>query len=117
MSRYAFYNCPSKVNPKDGIFAKVVCISSYAGRKVRGVAICDAGDEFDWERGTALAQARVDLEIAKRRVKRAESKYDEALEACDRADAHLEEMTDYVDESRIALEEAENHLGHLLNTF
>lgn len=107
MARYRFYATPGP---------RVICVSSYAGRKIRGVAICDENDEYDLEKGKALAQARVDLEISRRRIKRAEGKYDEALEACDRADAHLEEMADYVSESRTALKRAEENLINLLNT-
>lgn len=106
MARYRFYATPGP---------HVICISSYAGHKVRGVAICSENDEYDFEKGKALAQARVDLEIAKRRVKRAEGRYDEAAEDFVRARDHLAEVLNYADESRTALEQAEENLTNLLN--
>lgn len=115
MARYHYYNAATPVNDKDDIMAKVICISSFAGRKVRGVAICSKEDEFDWEKGKAIARARVDAEIARRRVERAEDKYHEALRACDHASEHLEKMIAYASESRTALKEAEDTLANLIS--
>ena len=110
MARYNFYRHTRPDGTK-----RIICVSSYAGKKVRGVAICDENDRYDREKGEALARARVDLEIAKGRVKRAEGKYGEALDACDRANVVLAEMADYVDESRTAFVQAEKNLTDLLN--
>ena len=57
---------------------KVIAVSSFAGQTVRGVAKCNPADEFDPEKGTALAIARCDTKIAEKRMKRACSKVDEA---------------------------------------
>lgn len=106
MARYRFYATPGP---------RVICVSSYAGRKVRGVAICDENDEYDLEKGKALAQARVDLEIARRRLKRANQKLDEAHTAYELAGAQVDAMQDYVDESVNEQFRAECNLKELLD--
>ena len=57
---------------------KVIAVSSFAGQTVRGVAKCNPADEFDAEKGAALAAARCGLKIAQKRTKRAYAKVDEA---------------------------------------
>lgn len=109
MARYRFYDDP---NHKAG--HRTICVSSYAGRKIRGVAICTENDNFDSAKGEALAQARVDLEIAFRRMARARAKLNEAWELIEAAEAYKDRMESYVDDSADALEDAKNHLTELL---
>lgn len=54
---------------------KVICISSYAGRPVKGVAKCAPNDEFSMEYGRRLAQARCDVKIAGKRMEATAGKY------------------------------------------
>lgn len=79
----------------DGV-RKVVAVSTFAGKPVRGVAVCAEDDEFDLEFGKKLAKARCDVAVAKKRVNRAYDKYDEALEARRAANARYEDMLEYV---------------------
>lgn len=51
---------------------KVICVSTYAGKTVKGIAKCADDDEFDLEFGKALAKARCDFKVAKKRMRRAE---------------------------------------------
>ena len=74
---------------------KVIAVSSFAGQTVRGVAKCNPADEFDSEKGAALAAARCGLKIAQKRTKRAYAKVDEAKAIVDAAVAHLTEMLKY----------------------
>lgn len=78
---------------------KVICVSSYAGRTVKGYAKCDPSDTFDFETGKKLAQARCDYKIAVKRVKRAQTKHHDALKACADAHDYLDKMQSYYDES------------------
>ena len=78
---------------------KVVCVSSYAGKAVRGIAKCDPKDTFDLEGGKKLAQARCDYKIAKKRVLRARAKHAEATKALGDAREYQEKMQSYYDES------------------
>lgn len=87
MSRYKTYT--------DGK-GKVVVVSTYAGRNVRGVAKCHPSDTFSNEKGVEIAQARCDLKIAEKRVKRAKEKYNEAVAAFNKASREVDKATEYV---------------------
>ena len=84
-SVYRIYETPNKV----------IAVSSFAGQTVRGIAKCNPADEFDPEKGAALAAARCGVKIAEKRVKRAYSKVDEAKAIVDAAVQHLTEMLKY----------------------
>lgn len=74
---------------------KVICLSSYMGRTVRGVAKCSPNDEFNEEFGKKLAQARCDYKVAIKRYERALQKSDEADAAVDAAQEYADKMADY----------------------
>lgn len=74
---------------------KVIAVSSFAGQTVRGVAKCNPADEFDSEKGIALACARCGHKIAEKRMKRAQGKVDEAVEQVNAAINHLSKMMKY----------------------
>lgn len=86
MSRYKYYD-----DGKNG----VVCVSSYAGKKVRAVAKCNPADVFDYEKGAALAKARVDAKIGEKKLKRSNERLVEALEMLGLAMKYYEDMVDY----------------------
>ncbi len=75
---------------------KVVCVSSFAGKKVKGVAKCDPTDEFDYEYGKSLAQARCDLKVGLKRFKRAMELYKEAAAEEAKAQKRRIAMTKYL---------------------
>ena len=82
---------------------KVVAVSTYAGRKVRGIAKCSPEDTSDLEKGKQLAAARCALKVAEKRKRRADAKWDEAEKAYRAAEQHRRNMTDYWHDSRDAL--------------
>lgn len=94
---------------------RVIAVSTYAGKTVRGVATCDPSDEFSMERGKALAAARCALKIAGKRYDRATRKTKEANEACHVAERHLEKMCEYLTDSERMLIQAEDNLEDILN--
>ena len=88
--RYRFYVADTKV----------YCVSSYAGKAVRGVAKCDTSlDNFDLDAGKKLAQLRCDYKIAKKRVLRAREKHSEAIRLLGDAREYETKMQNYYDES------------------
>lgn len=105
MDKYRFYTSKNKV----------IAVSSYAGRRVRGVAVCAPGDEFDIEKGKQLAAARCGLKIAERRVARAKAERKKAIEAENRAIMKVNKMSDYLYDARTAAFEANEHVKELLN--
>ena len=85
---------------------KVVAVSTYAGRKVRGVAKCAPEDNFDVEKGKDLAIARCAWKIAEKRLQRAIKKCNEAQRFQEEAEAHMDRMDRYLADSVKARDEA-----------
>lgn len=107
IEKYRFYY-DDKWNPR-----KVIAVSSYAGRSVRGVAQCHPNDEFSREKGQQLAAARCGAEIAKKRLARAHAKYKEALAQMEETKKYVESMKAYYIDSMRESDEAELILEHL----
>ena len=74
---------------------RIVAVSSFAGKPVKGYADLHPMDEFDVEYGQTLAAARCAEKIAAKRCKRAYNKVDEAKAQVVAAMAHLEKMMKY----------------------
>lgn len=89
MPRYRFIEVPNKV----------ICISTYAKKIVRGVAKCSPNDKFDIEIGKKLSQLRCDKKVAEKRMNRAYNKYEEALRAFADAKLYLFSMEEYYESS------------------
>ena len=73
----------------------IVAASTYAGKAVKGYAKCDPRDDFDVEKGKALAAARCNLKIAEKRKARASAKYMAAAKAADEATRYFDAMKQY----------------------
>ena len=95
---------------------KVIAVSTYEGRRVRGIAKCDPRDTFDIEHGKALAAARCNEKVAIKRRKRAYKEADKALAAYEQAKRRYNSMLAYVSDSVCAEEEASNQVKHLLES-
>jgi hypothetical protein len=89
MYQYKFYKSDNKI----------IALSSFAGKTVKGVAKCDPEDTFSVEFGEKLAAARCNRKIASKRVKSADKKFKEATEAYERAQKQYEFMLSYYSES------------------
>ena len=90
---------------------KVVAVSTYAGKIVRGVAKCDPRDEFSVEDGKKLAAARCAVKIAKKRNANANAQKKRAYNELVEKQRRLQKMNDYVVDSQAALNEANNELA------
>ena len=90
---------------------KVVAVSTYAGKIVRGVAKCDPRDEFSVEDGKKLAAARCAVKIAKKRNANANAQKKKAYNELVAKQNRLQKMNDYVDDSRRALNAANSELA------
>lgn len=100
-------------NPNN-LGTEVIAVSSYAGRPVRGKAICAPDDIFNEEDGIALAKARCDLKIAEKRLKRADRKAAEAEQMVDDAAKHLSKMVTYQLDANAEVEAATLRVQSLL---
>lgn len=97
---------------------KVVCVSHFAGKAVRGIAKCDPNcDTFDVESGKELSQARCDVKVAEKRVKRANQKVEEAAKAYEQAKNHLGKMLEYANDANAELNHAVLHLQDVESKF
>ena len=92
---------------------KVVAVSSYAGRTVRGVAKCDPRDNFDLSTGVMLAEARCGLKVAEKRAARARREFIKAGEAVNVACRRLEKMRAYFEDADTALLNAQNMVTNI----
>lgn len=95
---------------------KVVCISHFAGRPVRGIAKCDPSqDVFNEETGCTLARLRCDYKVALKKVNRATKKFHDALEAMNNAEQEAMKMKQYLDDAIDQLNAAGYHLQEFEN--
>lgn len=100
-------------NPNN-LGTEVIAVSSYAGRPVRGKAICAPDDAYDEEKGIALAKARCNLKIAEKRKQRAMKKFMEAQQNLIEAKRYNEKMKNYLTDSEASLLDAEREVKELL---
>ena len=105
MNKYRFYNSKNKV----------IAVSTYAGKPVRGVAKCNPTDTFSLEDGQALAAARCGEKIAEKRLKRAKRKYDEAYNAYLVAQRYFNKMSKYLADADDSLVDARDNVANVLN--
>lgn len=104
MRKIKFYNSDNKV----------IAVSSFGEQPVKGVAKCDPDDTFSLEIGRELAEARCNLKVATKRVKYADVKLNEALEAFDAAAAYLCYVKKYHANAVNTCEEAQKTVDDIL---
>ena len=97
IEKYKFYETPDN---------KVIAISTYAGKTVKGIAKTDPRDEFDLEYGKKLAAARCAVKVAKKRQARANRQVRKASDQMARAYAYLEKMRKYQNDATSDYNEA-----------
>lgn len=107
-NKYKFYN--------DGK-NKIVAVSTYAGKTVRGVAKCDPRDDFDMTKGEDLAMARCAEKIAAKRMHRAQKELAKAEHAATLAKRRVDKMKNYLNDSAAALKVATDNREHFERAF
>lgn len=90
---------------------KIVAVSSYAGKTVRGVAKCNPQDTFDETAGQSLAVARCAMKIAEKRYARAQKEYNKAVAAMQAAQARFDKICIYLKDSAQEVSDAKAHLN------
>jgi uncharacterized lipoprotein NlpE involved in copper resistance len=100
MERYKFYIAGNKV----------IAVSTFAGKTVKGIAKCNPEDTFDIEKGKKLAAARCGKKIADKRLKRAAEKIYKADAEIAKAEIYYDKMYKYFTDAKIAREKAEYDL-------
>lgn len=92
-NKYKFYNDGNR---------KIIAVSTYAGKTVRGVAKADPRDAFDVTKGEDLAMARCAEKIAAKRMRRAEKELAKAEQAAEIAQRRVNKMKSYLNDSAAA---------------
>ena len=83
---------------------KIVCVSHFAGKAVRGIAKCDPNcDEFNEETGKKLSQKRCDVKVSQKRLKRVNERLNEAINQLTEAKAIVDKLTCYRHDAVIQL--------------
>ena len=93
---------------------KIIAVSTYGGKTVRGVAICHPDDTFDFELGKKLAAARCNEKIAMKRYARASQCLDNAIKTVDKDTEYMHRMADYRNDSFVAMNEASQAVDRLI---
>lgn len=96
---------------------KVVAVSTYAGKTVRGVAKCAPEDTFDLEKGKEIAAARCAVRIAQKRYARADQKAADAYTALENAKDFSACMDDYLYTAGQELMDTQDHLASILANY
>ena len=94
---------------------KVVAVSTYEGKTVRGVAKCDPRDGFNLEKGKKLAAARCAAKIAKKRAARAQKEFAKAHDAYFKAEKRMLKMNEYREDAKVAAARAASEAEKLLS--
>jgi len=92
---------------------KVIALSTYAGRTVRGIAKCHPNDTFDEEYGKKLAAARCNQKIAAKRYARAHKKYDEYVKRIHEMEVEFKDVCDYLKGSYEAMRSAADYIDDI----
>lgn len=107
MARYSYYTNGNKV----------YCVSSFAGKRVRGTASCHPRDDFNLEDGKKIATLRCDDKVAIKRVKIAQRRLVDAQSALENARRDFEKANNSYIKSMEGAIEARTSLNSFLNKF
>lgn len=107
---YKFYTHTRKDGSKE-----IIAVSSYAGKRVKGKAICDPADEYNEVVGKELAKLRCAVKIDLKRAKRAEAEKEYLLSLRDEINRLIVKNDKYVEDSIDTLMMDEARLNDLLD--
>ena len=100
---------------KDYGTVETIAWSTYAGKVVRGKAICHIEDTYNEQKGIKLAVARCAERIALKRQARAEKLLAKAQHQMQVAQKYLIDMTNYADDARLEVTNAKAEVADILS--
>ena len=92
--RYKIYS----YTRKDGV-KEIIALSTYAGKKVKGKAVCDPSDEYNEVVGKELAKLRCAVKVDAKRVKRAIEERNELLKLQEKVEKLIQKNKAYLVDS------------------
>ena len=108
--RYKIYS----YTRKDGV-KEIVALSTYAGKKVKGKAVCDPTDEYNENVGKELAKLRCAVKVDAKRVRRAIEERNELLRIQANIEKLIQKNKKYLVDSLKREEEDNARLNDLLD--
>ena len=93
---------------------EIIAFSTYAGKVVKGHAICQVGDNYNEEAGKKLAIARCAAKIACKRQTRAAKLLAKANKELQNAQKYVINMTNYFDDACQEVHETKAELASIL---
>ena len=84
-----------QTNPDGSESHVVIALSTYAAKTVRGVAKCNASDEFSIKTGKELAAARCDVKVCHKRLRNLSKKRYELAKRISELARYYEEVTQH----------------------
>ena len=94
---------------------EIIARSTYAGKVVKGKAICHTGDNYSEEKGIKLAVARCAQKIADKRAARATRLLKKANEQLALAQKYVADMTAYHTDAVAEVAETQAELDAILS--
>lgn len=94
---------------------EIIAVSSYAGRRVKGKAVCSPDDEYNETIGKKLATLRCDVKVDEKRLRRAERERDLLINWQRELDKLFEKNKSYLEDSIQQLMEDDAKLADLLD--
>ena len=94
---------------------KVTAYCKYAGKEIKASATCHSEDKFDANVGMQIAAARLDLKLQRKRFKRAQTIYSQAVNLKAYAEKLEEDRRTYLIEMSDNLSVMERDYEKLIN--
>lgn len=98
---------------KDYGTTEIIAFSTYAGKVVKGNAICHINDTYDEEKGKKLAIARCAEKIARKRKARAARLLKKAQTQMTMAQKYVDDMTSYYNDACVEVNETKADLDKI----
>ena len=98
---------------KDYGTTEIIAFSTYAGKVVKGNAICHINDTYDEEKGKKLAIARCAEKIARKRKARATRLLKKAQTQMTMAQKYVDDMTSYYNDACVEVNETKADLDKI----
>lgn len=95
---------------------RIIALSTYCGRPVKGTAICASDDTFDEDAGKKLAAARCEVKVAHKRAKFAQERLDFLVSTAERLRVMISKAATVAGETAAAERKAEEELEEIVKS-
>lgn len=93
---------------------RVIAVTRFADKTVRGVAICSSNDTFDYEKGKEIARARCLVKLANKRYEKAKEKRMDFFKLKTEVDVTWQNLNSKLAKTHADVEYAQGELDKIL---